>query len=153
MTFNSNYHFGIPGCVSISSACDGELAQAIRKSDYVASETMKRCRAVASYDGKTAKYRTLYWEYFQRRVCREAGLPAPHQTGWKEPAGIWATEPKAVQARKAIKALNLPEGTSHRHIRRMYKYFYVVGYRPRNNCQYTGSKLITGHGYTLIRFN
>ena len=45
----NDYRFASPNVVSISSVCDAELAESIRKSDYIRNETLRRCYAIASY--------------------------------------------------------------------------------------------------------
>lgn len=69
--FDRDYHFAIPGVVSVSSVCDGDVAREIRMSDYVRSETLRRCMAIPSYPHKSLAWKNRYYELIQRRVKAE----------------------------------------------------------------------------------
>lgn len=71
MTFDKDYRFGSPSVVSISSVCDSELAKAIRQSDYIRNETLRRCLAIPSYRSKPLRWKNRYYELIKKRVMAE----------------------------------------------------------------------------------
>ena len=71
MTFDKDYCFGSPNVVSISSVCNPDLAQTIRRSDCIRNETMRRCLEIPSYRSKPLKWKNKYYELIQRRVIEE----------------------------------------------------------------------------------
>lgn len=66
-------HFNSPSVVSIASACpDGsDLQKAILQSDYIRHETMRRCRAIASYDSKPTRWKNRYYDTIRKKVIAE----------------------------------------------------------------------------------
>ena len=68
-----DYRFASPNVVSISSVCDAELAECIRKSDYVRNETLRRCYEITSYRFKSLKWANRYYDVIRSKVIAELG--------------------------------------------------------------------------------
>ena len=66
-----DYKFASPNVVSISSQCDGELAEAIRQSDYIRNETLRRTWAIPSMKYKSLKWKNRYYDFFRAKVIAE----------------------------------------------------------------------------------
>ena len=71
MTFDKDYYFGTPNVISISSICEKDLAKAIRQSDYIRNETLRRCLAIPSYRSKPLRWKNKYYELIKKRVIAE----------------------------------------------------------------------------------
>ena len=69
----NDYRFASPNVVSISSVCDTELAESIRKSDYVRNETLRRCMAITSYRFKSLAWKNRYYDLIRSKVVAELG--------------------------------------------------------------------------------
>ena len=70
-TSAKDYRMGSASVVSISSVCDGELAKAIRQSDYIRNETLNRTWAIPSMKYKSLKWKNRYYDHFRQQVIAE----------------------------------------------------------------------------------
>ena len=69
-----DYCFGSPSVVSVSSVCDEELAKAIRMSDFIRHETLRRLWALPSTPYKPTKWQNAYYDYFRKQVMKEYNI-------------------------------------------------------------------------------
>jgi hypothetical protein len=67
-----DFRLATESVVSISSVCgDGELAQAIRQSDYIRNETLRRTWSIPSMKYKSLKWKNRYYDFFRAKVIAE----------------------------------------------------------------------------------
>ena len=70
--FKKDFWFATESVVSISSVCgDGELAQAIRQSDYIRHETLRRTWSIPSMQYKSREWKNRYYDFFKAKVIAE----------------------------------------------------------------------------------
>ena len=67
-----DYRFGSDNVVSVSSACgDPVLRESIIASDFIRSETLRRCLAIPSYQFKSSYWKSRYYDLIRRKVMEE----------------------------------------------------------------------------------
>lgn len=71
MTFQNDFRLGSENVVSISAACDEQLAREIRKNDYIRAEALRRTCAMPGYTIKPLRWKNRYYDYWQKKVMQE----------------------------------------------------------------------------------
>ena len=67
-----DYQFGSENVVSVSSACgDSVLRESIISSDFIRSETLRRCLAIPSYQFKSLRWKNRYYDLMRRKIMEE----------------------------------------------------------------------------------
>lgn len=66
-----DFCFGSENVVSVSAVCDEQMATVIRMSDYIRSETLRRCYAIPSYESKPLRWKNRYYDLIKKRVEQE----------------------------------------------------------------------------------
>lgn len=70
--FTKDFRFATESVVSISSAVgDEELAKAIRQSDYIRHETLRRTWSIPSMQYKSREWKNRYYDFFRAKVIAE----------------------------------------------------------------------------------
>lgn len=70
--FKNDFALGSPSVISISSIYkDEEMRQALRQSDHIRHETLKRLCAMPSYFCKSLKWKNRYYDYFKKKIEME----------------------------------------------------------------------------------
>ena len=76
--------FMIPGCVSVAEASDDpEIRDAVLESDYIRTETLRRCLMIPSYRTKPIYWRNRYYDAIKAKVEAELREKKADNQDWR----------------------------------------------------------------------